>query len=685
MNCFFPLFAGITITLGASACSATSDSSTNPTEQSQDPLTRIDAIAIDEERAPILIRDDGITRRSAPPLCKPAFSTPTYAQPADDGVALASLLEGAGYGASSNSDWTDIASGNFCGGSEKELVLLKNRASYFSVMRGPTPYAVGVFNNESRAAHPWRAVTSGNLDADAFDEVVAVRKVTANGVPDVFVMKVNASSCEGASMVASAAVGNASNADWLDAAIGNFDGTRKIALLKASHMNFYLLGQKGSNLSIDWSSDLDTNAAYPWKGIAAGDLDGDGLDELVATRKVSDGRGATVIVYKWVRNSFRRVATSTFGNNGNSDWTGVTVGDFNGDGRGAIALTKNNHSNFAILELPPRSLTLGVVATSDLDTAAGQLWRGVTAVDWLGGDNNASELVAVRAAKDPYRADLFVYGNPYHRIARDSGLLGQKAEWDQNRNITASQMLKGMSEVHANTVSWTLLEPGDYDKLVTFLKESEGYCIEGQQVRVSVTVAPKGTDFDPTKCFAPANSELTSWDELDYFTVDRDGPRGNLCLDFIGWASALGRLAQKYPHLVEMGVDDMLHYPKYFTGEIMAEMQARMRQQAPWMSFAPVTYWNDIKTGPKDIGRTIDNIVFYFRNEKEFDGARDCVADPCAVNSVSHAPGEFADAMAFLPAGRRLQVGTYWGTKGFGDTFQMTSPRYKIGGATLPA
>jgi hypothetical protein len=214
----------------------------------------------------------------------------------------------------------------------------------------------------------------------------------------------------------------------------------------------------GSTLAVTFSSDLDTNPAYAWKGIAAGDLDGDGIDELVATRSVGDGAGTTVLAYKWIGTGFRLIATSTFGNSGNSDWTAIPVGDFNRDGRAAVAVAKNNHSNFAVLDLPPTASPLRVLATSDLDSAPGQNWRGVTAVDWLGGDQDATELVAVRAAKDPYRADLFVYGNPFHRVQRDTGLEGSRSEYDQARNVSPADLIASLAEAHATTIQ---LEPGD--------------------------------------------------------------------------------------------------------------------------------------------------------------------------------------------------------------------------------
>jgi hypothetical protein len=64
----------------------------------------------------------------------------------------------AGYAPASNSNWTDLAVGNFCGGSEKELVLMKNQHSNFSVLCGPAPYAVGAFDLVSNSSHPWRAL-----------------------------------------------------------------------------------------------------------------------------------------------------------------------------------------------------------------------------------------------------------------------------------------------------------------------------------------------------------------------------------------------------------------------------------------------------------------------------------------------------------------------------------------------
>src|SRR6185369_6496784 len=95
-------------------------------------------------------------------------------------------------------------------------------------------------------------------------------------------------------------------------------------------------------LSAVRSDDLVTLSG--WRALAAGDIDGDGVDELIAARQESDNRGATIMAFKWNGSAFRLLASSTFGNNGNSNWSSAAVGDFNGDGRKAIVLVKNNSS-----------------------------------------------------------------------------------------------------------------------------------------------------------------------------------------------------------------------------------------------------------------------------------------------------------------------------------------------------
>jgi hypothetical protein len=81
---------------------------------------------------------------------------------------------------------------------------------------------------------------------------------------------------------------------------------------------------------------------------------------------------------------------------------------------------------------PPGIPLLHTLSTANLDSVSGQNWTGLTTTDWIGGDEGAAELVAVRAVADPYRTNIFVYGNSFLRIPRDSGMAGIKTQWPQH-------------------------------------------------------------------------------------------------------------------------------------------------------------------------------------------------------------------------------------------------------------
>jgi hypothetical protein len=64
---------------------------------------------------------------------------------------------------------------------------------------------------------------------------------------------------------------------------------------------------------------------------------------------------------------------------------------------------------------------------------------------------------------------------------------------------------------------------------------------------------------------------------------------------------------------------------------------------------------------PPDIGRTVDNLMFFFRNDMGLNGMTPgCISGVCGETSVRFAPVEIAHVAGFLPPGRKLQVGTYW-------------------------
>jgi hypothetical protein len=635
---------------------------------------------------------------------------PSFAHhPPDDSVVFGSLLEAAGSASYRtpgplDDDWVGVAAGNFCGGSEKELVVLQNTHSNFSVLRGPAPFVVGTGDLPDLPTSPppaWRGVAAGNLDGDDYDKIVAIRGIPF--VPNLVVAKASSTSCEVSTVVASKTIGDP-HSGWVGVAVGDFDGTgrKQIALLKGVHFSFVKLTPTGE-LSVFHESDLDSSPTQPWKALAAGDIDGDGVDELIAVRQVGDGQGATVLAYKWNGSGFTLFATSTFGNNGNSNWSSAAVGDFNGDGRQAIVLVKNQHSNFVVLDYPEGATQLRILSTADLDSLEGRgfpdqplpNWRGLAATDWLRLSANvpgASQLIAVRVAHNlpasagaggAYRTNVFVYGDPLYRAARNTALDGTKAQWDHDKSIAIDDLKDRLRETHTNTLNFLLWDRGDYPKLVEFLNATRGFFVDGKQLRVWVSLAPPTGvcttipnpynigNCDPATgfyCALPEESPLTAWSEANFF---RSGLGIASCQDYLGWASLIGRLAQDYPQLVAAMIDDFFDQP--FTPDFIAEFESRMRSQAPWLNFVPSVYYHDFKDNRRpDTAQTFDTMLFWFRNEKE----HACLADGCGEASVGNAPGELTYMSGLVPAGRKLQVGVYWGPLYSLSTPEEGSARY---------
>ncbi len=668
--------------------------------------------------------------------CEPAYELPTWS-PADDSVGLQSLLSASGLSGPSN--WIDMAAGNVCGSEAQVVVLQADTSPEIAILRGRTPY-VKRSGDFVTTSSQWRALTIGQIDGIGKEELVAVRKLTESETPkwDVLIGKPNESSC---SVPANAAykltVGNTGNSEWIDAAAGDFDGDGldEIVLVKNQHEAFHFVQYSGGALHSYYNDNL-AGLAHPWKGVAAGDVDHDGDDELIAVRHVSNGVDKTILVYDWTGSDWQEIASSTNGNNGNSNWVSVAAGDFDGDGKEAIVAAKNAHKRFIMYEYDGTS-NLDIIASENLDSNPAAPWVAVAATNLYAGsglfldDSGADELVAIRDADGDFRTDVFVYGSQQHRTSRDTALANTKALFAIPPSSDSADIVDVMTDARANTYSWFLSSRATetYDNLVQFLIDTnDGLasptpdCVDGKQIRVWVTLpapdfACKGNacDYNSQDCCAdgdtqrcvpkgtcesaalrnvqtcvPTDSPLTPWNELDYFAGTSGTER---CSSYYAWASLLGRLAQDYPQLVAVGIDDFSRQPEfasdYFSPESVARIAVALHWQAPWLNLVPTVYYDDVYDAGRleqDGLKAVDSILYYFRDEKN-DGlacedtacnvpdrarcADRCLADnysetapKCADATLGHLPEELEDMQALMPAGRQMQGGVYFTAHG---------------------
>ena len=214
------------------------------------------------------------------------------------------------------------------------------------------------------------------------------------------------------------------------------------------------------------------------------------------------------------------------------------------------------------------------------------------------------------------------------------------------------------------------------------------------EFRAWLTLIPP-TEAGGGVCSVPADSPLTPFNETALFNASL-GYRG--CQDYRAWADVAGRLAQQFPALRYLNVDDLTHNPKIFTPSLVAEMAALLRPRA---RLIPVVYYG---AAAGAAALPIDGILFYFRNEKEGGCPISCgaavVADcatqwpssgclagagGCAEKTVPNLAGEVADVRALLPSHLPLHVGIYVTGRSPSGAHNCSTPRAAYGRLALEA
>jgi len=502
------------------------------------------------------------------------------------------------------------------------------------------------------------AVTTGDVYPESgtkMDELIVLRNATDSSSPNVLVYRLNNN---GMQLLTDMRI-SSGNYPWVDITAGNFDGNGldEIVLAKTSWSQFILLATNSqNNLQIKSAGNISNLAAENnWKAIDSGDLDNDGRDELVTIRQGS-GNYEDVLIWdiyddnNWDFDLLTEY-NHAYGNN-HYPWKDVVVGEFDGNHENGeeFVLYKNSHSHFIFYGYQQNQVS--VLYGDNFASNTSHPWNNIVAANTQL-NNGMHELISVRSSAPAGQHDFYIYHNQDLLQSKKANLQKNGFMWGSYDQVLLSEMRDGTSRqtstlnpqklqqyINNNNLQFfnfllsdsfvrgvdplqTNSTGQEYLDLIRFLEHTKN-----TDIKVWVTLINPNQSYryqngarvlseGPYKGSFPANSPYITGDESAHFQTLSGHTGVKDPLDYVAWFQLLGKVANQYPNLVAINVDDFSHNTNVFSESYMGKMLTNLRQQNQQIAFVPTAYYDLIQSAAKKYVRNyVDGITFYFRNQK---------------------------------------------------------------------
>lgn len=272
--------------------------------------------------------------------------------------------------------WTFVTTGDFNGDGDAEIVALGgSRAKIYDPFPvGGTPASLDI----NISPHTWHLAAAGDIDRDGRDELLLLRHDTGTYAARLLVYDGNPTATSW-TVIQNIGYG----AQWLDMALGNFLGDeRKELVLTRAEDNLLLV------LNAQTGQEITRNTpGHHFYGLATGDVNRDGYDEIIGIRDVLPP-GNAVVIFKvtGAGQPLQVVHQVQVG----SPFNWVTTGDYDKDNAAEVALLRN-------VDAPYKGL-FGIDLVSPLITLNEVVGPGWT--DMQSGDTDGDGYVEVLILKN---------------------------------------------------------------------------------------------------------------------------------------------------------------------------------------------------------------------------------------------------------------------------------------------
>ena len=544
-----------------------------------------------------------------------------------------------------------VACGDFDGSGIATMALIKRASSQVIFMRSANdgshyqiPYSFNVSPND------FKGVAAGDMDGDGIDELILLRNGAS--ITNILVYKIPLNFSGSVTLKASIQVGGGLY-NYKGIAAGDFDGDGKaeVAVAKDASSQFIFYALSGSSLTLKGFINLPNGAAVnDWGGVAAGDLDGDGKDEFMAVR-YGTGSDEDILIYKISGTSTWTIsAAGAFNYAGGTThypWLGVAIGEFDMDKTNGkeFVLYKNSHSNFIWLKYNGSTTTPTTLAAQDFASEAAWPWTGIAAGQTII-NTGSDQLVSVRqktggstvavygdistkfnVKKAALSRNGFSFGSYYQGFMRNAdgtlNVAGLKNFCETNKVYTFAFMI---ADRWIDPATGTYHTKGtEYKSLIELLESLKS---TGSPIKVmALLVPPVESNGVPSYYPNPGDSPYIGSAELGSGITDEralfsGGPSNPNANDYPAWFKLLGILANKYPNLVAINIDDFSHdavetgTSKTFNRVVLGKMMKNLREHNEDIAFLPTAYYSITTSGMLWLREYTDGFIFYFRNEK---------------------------------------------------------------------
>ncbi|CAD0221712.1 VCBS repeat-containing protein [Chryseobacterium sp. JV274] len=254
------------------------------------------------------------------------------------------------HGWGSSSDWRGVASGNFDGDSAHEFVVIRNYDGMIGTMEPVGKKFHSVTNDKYYSGqYDWRGVAAGDFFGDSKSEIIALSNHSDSSNNGAYILKIENNNI----VEQTKSIGWETQSDWVGAAAGNFITGGKDDFIAVRNLNKEVIVFKfnGTTPEQVYINTLNLPADSKIAAVASGNLDSDAKDEIVLLVNSSTAAYNGIHVYDIDDNGIMtKIAEHTLWGIA-SEWRGLAVGNLDGDGADEIIAHRNFDGDYKLFKL----------------------------------------------------------------------------------------------------------------------------------------------------------------------------------------------------------------------------------------------------------------------------------------------------------------------------------------------